>query len=97
MSGAFLIADLPGMLQTTEFAESALVTSGEFAGDTVVGVLDNPASDALGVLTSTPVFVAASTPALAQGDTIEILDRDYRIQEPEPDDTGVTRYPLTEV
>lgn len=97
MSGAFLTDDLPGILQTDEFADVATVTSGASSGSTLNGILDNGYADVLGVYANSPVFVTASTPALVQGVTLTIKGRSYRIKGVEPDDTGVTRYPLTEV
>ena len=97
MSGAFLIDDLAGMLQTDEFADVATITSGASSGATLNGILDNGYTDVIGVDSSSPVFVTASTPALVPGVTLTLKSRTYRIKAAEPDDTGVTRYPLTEV
>lgn len=97
MSGAFLIDDLPGIFRTDEFADAATVTSGASSGAVVNGILDNGYTDVLGVDSSSPTFVAASEPVLAVGVTLTIKARSYRIKAAEPDDTGVTRYPLTEV
>lgn len=103
MPGAFLINDLDGMLRTREFASTAQVMTGEHAGEEITGVLDNPFAEAFSVESNSPVFVAPSWPALSDGDRITLEDsvtgdtRTYRVKLPEPDDTGVTRYPLTEV
>ncbi len=97
MPGVFLVNDLDGMLRTSEFASVAMVTSGEYGGESIEGVLDLPSSDPLGVVGTDPVFVAPSLPALSAGDLLTIDETDFRVKEPEPDGTGVTRYPLTEV
>lgn len=85
------------MLREDEFASMARVTSGEFAGQDVAGIFEDPVTEAFSVGASTPAFVAPDDYLLAQGDHIEIAGVAYRLKLPEPDSTGLIRYPLTEV
>ncbi len=97
MPGAFLTGDIDGILRTDEFAEAVLVTSGDYAGETLKAIYDTPFSDPLGVAGADPLLVTASIPELTMGDTVEFAGKVYRLRVPEPDGTGITRYPLTEV
>jgi hypothetical protein len=95
MPGAFLRDDLPSMLRTTEFASVARVRSGPHAGEDILGILDEPITEAFSVGASTPTFTAPDDVVLEQGDQIEIDGSPFRLKLPEPDNTGLIRYPLT--
>lgn len=85
------------MLRTTEFADAARVVVGERAGEDVLGIFDEPTTESFSVGATTPEFTAPDDVPLQQNDEIEIDGRHFRLKLPEPDGTGLIRYPLTEL
>lgn len=97
MPGAFLADDLGTFFNPDEFGDVLTVTAGPLAGSTFNGLLNLPFADPLGVAGSSPSFQTKSSYALAAGTVGTIACKRYRLQAAEPDGTGVTTWPLTEL
>lgn len=95
MSGAFLLADLDGMLGTTEHADLFVVTAGPLAGQSFAGVFNAPYAAPFNVASSSPMFVTKSSHALARDTVGTIGGVSYRLEAAEPDGAGLTSWPLT--